>query len=304
MTTLAHGMTAAPSKMLLRGTVTVALWLLGTSACSGKPGVIFETNSKYNHIYVTEDHNGVRSLYFDDGSACQSEIDPGRPQRLRLAYTRAAMSGLALVPNPKRALFVGLGGGAMPMYLRHLYKDLVMDVVEIDPVVVEVARTYFGYRQDARIHTHVGDGRTFVEQRGPAYDLIVLDAFSDDGVPYHLTTVEFLRAVKARLAPSGVVVANVWSSSRYFRPMLRSYAHVFAELHLVRAGHTSGRIILALGTARELDEYDIRKLAGELHRTVKLGFDLPNFLTVAFDRVPKLGPGKVLRDRRPPTGTR
>jgi spermidine synthase len=57
-------------------------------------------------------------------------VFPGRPTHLELAYTQVAMIGPALTPRNGRILFVGLGGGAMPMYTR-----AIMPVVDTKPIV-------------------------------------------------------------------------------------------------------------------------------------------------------------------------
>ncbi len=50
--------------------------------------------------------------------------------------------------------------------------------------------------EDGRLRAWVQDGRTFIEQSREKYDLILLDAFGSDSIPWHLTTREFLEAVR------------------------------------------------------------------------------------------------------------
>ena len=103
---------------------------------------------------------------------------------------------LALVAQPQRVLVVGLGGGSLPSLLRKHFPRLVIDVVDIDPVVVEVAKKFFGFREDAAMRVVVDDGRHYLQQYRDRYDIIFLDAFGDESTPYDLTTLEFLQSMR------------------------------------------------------------------------------------------------------------
>ena len=101
-----------------------------------------------------------------------------------------------------------LGAGTFPRIASRVAPEVSLHSVEIDPVVVDIARKYFFYQESDRLTTTVEDGRVFLSRPGPAYDLIVLDAFNAQGVPFHLTTREFFEVVRQRLAPEGVFAAN------------------------------------------------------------------------------------------------
>lgn len=208
------------------------------------PGVLFEGDSPYNHLLVDQDGQGVRRLYFEKHGAVQSAILPGRPLELELPYSRAAMLSLAMVPEPKRVLILGLGGGAMPMFLRALYPTAEIEIVDIDPGVVKVARDYFGFKEDRRMKAVVADGRAHVEASKPGWDLIFLDAYGKGEIPRHLATLEFLRNVRGKLAPGGLVVGNVWEpdSNPLYARMVRTYAEAFPELCVLVVPGSGNRI--------------------------------------------------------------
>src|SRR5712691_10709106 len=188
----------------------LAVVALCALACAAQT-VIYEKPSRYNTIIVTEDHSGLRTLLFESGGSRQSVVKPGDPDHLELPYARVALAGLALCEEPRRILVVGLGGGTLPMFLRKHYPNAAIDVAQIDPDVVDVAKKFFGFREDERMQVHVGDGRRFIENvRQPQYDVIYLDAFGAYNVPEHLATQEFLRAVRRAVVPSGVAIGNVW----------------------------------------------------------------------------------------------
>ena len=139
----------------LYAAVFAALPVLGCTAQT----VIHEKASSYNTIIVTEDHKGMRTLLFERGGGRQSVVKPGDPDHLELPYARTALAGLALCEEPRRMLVVGLGGGSLPMFLRAHYPAATIDVAEIDPDVVDVAKRFFGFREDERMRAQVGDGR-------------------------------------------------------------------------------------------------------------------------------------------------
>lgn len=260
--------------------------------------VIFDDESAFGRVRVVEDASGLRSLYMGAGRARQSAVFPGRPKHLEIAYTRAAMVGLALTPSDGRILFVGLGGGAMPMYTRQVMPEAHIDVVEIDPMIVDVAQRYFGFRPDSQLVVHTGDGRAFIEQEAApgSYDLIVLDAFSDDEIPFALTTVQFLEAVRTRLSPGGIVASNLWSSQGEYFPMLATYDLVFGQVHLVRVGRGSQRILVASAGTQRLDRSALVEASRLLAERADLGFDLASLVRRGYERPPKVAVA-VLEDR-------
>ncbi len=241
-----------------------------------RPRTLFAAHSDFNRIAVQEE-DGRRNLLFEPSLAIQSSVRLGHPLDLQLAYTRAAMVAMAAHPAPRRVLVVGLGGGAMPMFLRAAYPDLAIDVAEIDPLVVRVAGEFMGFREDARLRVHVGDGRRLIEQGRERYDVIFLDAYGPSDIPVSLTTVEFLRAVRARLTGVGLVAGNVWSPrfNDLYEAMHQSYRAAFGgQLCVLDAEGSGNRIFLARADGAPLDFAAIARRAQALTREKALPFDL------------------------------
>lgn len=265
------------------------------------PRLLFEGESDFQPVRVVERADGLRSLY-TAGRSRQSALYPGRPLHLEITYTRVGMIGLALVPEDARILFVGLGGGAMPRYTHHVLPEASIDVVEIDPLIVDVAQRWFGFRPDARLRVHTADGRAFIEDAEPAsWDLIVLDAFAEHGIPYALTTRQFLEAVSSRLAPRGVVVSNIWSSARAYRSMLATYQAVYGDVQLVRVPGRAQRIVVSGPGAAGLGRTGLIRAAEDLAARVELGFDLRGLVAREYEALPRVR-AEVLEDRVGLTG--
>lgn len=238
--------------------------------------VLYEKQSAYSTVVVTDEGGGLRALRFGRDGVRQSLVKLGDPEYLALPYARTVMTGLALCDEPRRILVVGLGGGTLPAFLRKRYPEAEIDAVEIDPEVVYVAKQYLGFREDARMRVHVADGRKFIEDVARPYDAIFLDAFGSDAVPPHLTTREFLGAVRRAVAPGGVVIGNVWAreSNRLYDSMVRTYRDVFDELFVVRASGSGNRILLALPRKEALTREEIVRRARVVSESKGFTFDL------------------------------
>ena len=276
----------------------VALFAIGGLARAAET-VLYDKPSKYNNIIVTEDEEGLRVLRFEKGGARQTIAKPGHPQYLGFAYTKVAFVGLALAQETQRMMIVGVGGGTMPVFLRHYYPKAEIDAVDIDPDVVHVAKKYFGLREDERLKVHVGDGRAFVEAAREPYDVVFLDAFGTRNVPPHLTTVEFMRAVRRAVKPSGVVVWNIWGrvSNPLYDSMVRTYQEVFEDIILLDVPGTTNKILFGLPRKHELDRAQLIRLARKVGQARGFEFDLGDIDAAQFHLLSaKEGNGRVLRD--------
>lgn len=284
---------------LLASFMLLALLAL-TGLASAADKVLYEKVSAFNNIIVTEDESGLRVLRFEKNGARQSIAKPGDPAYLGFAYTKVSFVGLALAAEePRRIMIVGLGGGTMPMFLRHYYPNATIDVVDIDPDVVHVAKEYFGFREDAKLRAHVDDGRKFVESAREPYDVIFLDAFGARTVPPHLTTVEFMRAVKRAVGPDGVVIGNIWGrpANPLYDSMVRTYQEVFEELFILDVPGTTNKILLALPRKQPLDRIELIQLARKTGAAKRFGFDLAAIEDDQFTYSSRKGKaGRVLRD--------
>jgi spermidine synthase len=210
--------------------------------------VLFEVPAAFGDLSVTESSDGRRSLWFGRGRVCQGVVDLGRVDCSGMPYVAVALAGLTL-PNALRdVLAVGLGAGVLPRFLHAYVSEATIDVVEIDPVVVDVAERFFEFERDDRLHVHVADGRQFIADSTRLHDAIVLDGYGLHEVPTHLSTREFLAAARAALRPGGVVVANVWgdSSCHFYECTLATYCDVFAQVYVLDVVTLANKIVLAL----------------------------------------------------------
>lgn len=284
------------------------MWLgLALGACGGtRPPaahtgevVVTERVSPNYTVFVIEDAEGVRRLRFERDGVDQSAVVIGDPDQLVFQYMRGLIAAFALRPEPERVLIVGLGGGTLPMFLRHHLPHAHIDMVEIDPVVLDVAKKDLGFHEDAELVVHIADGRKFIEDATETWDVIVLDAYGADEIPPALATRPFYEAVRKRLAPGGLVAANVWSeqANPKYRPMLRTFEAVFPEVHVIAPARSESRIVIALGAPEHLTVEDMTARAMVLRKIWKLRFDLPVLVRRGHAGPDELPPGgTVLED--------
>ncbi len=251
--------------------------------------ILYEKPSAYSNIIVTENDEGLRTLLFERNGARQSVIKVGDPDHIELPYARVMSVGLALVQRPRRVLIVGLGGGTIPSFLHKHYPRTRIDVVDIDPAVIDVARRFFGFREDATLRAYAADGRRFIEECREPYDMIYLDAFGTDNGPYALTTQEFLQSVRRAVTPDGVVLGNIWSrgSNPLYDSMVRTYQEVFDDLYLFDVQGAGNKIVLALPRKAQLDRDALAERGRSVSRQNRFRFDLGELIQSGYQHPTK-----------------
>ena len=225
--------------------ILAALAMLGVANTHAQE-LIHSERSLYREVLVYQD-GAERCMCFTQKCRIgrQTCMNTKAPERFVMNYTQMMMSALFVNPQPRSILIVGLGGGTLPRALAQVLPTAKIDVVEIDPAVVRVAKRFFLFAPDARTSVIEADGRVFVkralrEQR--QYDLIMLDAFDHEYIPEHLLTKEFLEEIEALLSPHGVLAANTFSSSRLYDHESVTYAAVFGPFYNLKRDN---RVILA-----------------------------------------------------------
>lgn len=203
--------------LLMRKNVASALVILAallfiTPPSAPSPTIIWSGESAYNWIAVLEG-KGYRLLALNDAQFFQTIEKVG--SRSSGFYLDEFALGPVIVPA-KNLLVLGMGAGGSIKASRAVAPDLEVDAVEIDPEVVRVAQEFFALpKNDARLHIHIADARPWLAQHAEKRDIIHIDLFQGGPyVPFYLTTVEFFELVHSRLADRGVLIVNVYDTSK------------------------------------------------------------------------------------------
>jgi spermidine synthase len=252
--------------------------------------ILYEKDSLYHHIVVTDD-DSLRTLRFD--RLRQSALDLKDPFRMVFHYTQYLHLAMAFHDHPQRALFIGLGGGSAPRRFHRDYPTLQIDVAELDPEVVRVAKNFFMFQEDDRMKVQAVDGRIFLQKTPQHYDLIVLDAYYADAIPFHLTTREFLTELKAKLSPSGIVVSNVigtvhGADSKLFRSILKTLETEFRQTYVFPVDEVANIIVIATQGNERLSKQEVIRRARRLEEEHKVQLPIERFAhSYVLDRIPQ-----------------
>jgi spermidine synthase len=201
--------------------------------------LIYEKESAYNYIQVIQ-VGTTTELILNEGHAIHSVYDSnsnlthGYWDYLLLADTfRPAQTTAAM---PRSAAFLGFAAGTSARQYRLAFGDQVdITGVEIDPVILAAGHRYF-HLDDARAHEVVADARYWLDTQAGHYDVVLLDAYRQPYIPFHLTTREFFQQVSAHLNPGGAVAVNVGRTATDYRlvgALASTMAAVFPSVFLI-----------------------------------------------------------------------
>lgn len=228
--------------------------------------VVFERDSPFHHVTVV-DRGRTRSLYFKHAEV-QSTMSLDDPYEGAAEYTDYFHLPMLLAAEARRVLFVGLGGGSAPKRFVRDYPQVTVDAVELDPLVVEVARRYFGVEPGPRLRIATADGRAFVKRSRATWDVVGIDAYTTNAygstLPAHLVTREFFEELSERMAPEGWLAMNVAAPphSPIARAIGRTLLAVFPR-QLVFHGGTGNTLFLASKSERHVKREELVALASE-----------------------------------------
>ena len=219
------------------GAAGVLVFLVGPGIAKA-PGpagtLLFEKETAYHRIRVV-DQGLRRALYFDKLLQGFAPVRPGVV--LGLGVTDGLALSFAFTPDAKSVVVIGLGAGMLPTLLAARAPSIATTSIEIDPEVIEIASKYFAFAPDANDRVIVGDGRRELERQVDRADVIVVDAFYSDSIPFHLVTKEFDALCFRKLGPNGVLAVNFGGAltgvrNQLFWAGVRTLGEVFPRVYI------------------------------------------------------------------------
>jgi spermidine synthase len=221
-------------------------------------GQIFETESAYNYIQVLE-QDGYRYLRLNEGQGVHSIYHPED-----MAYEGTWMQFIAApffnappygVENIENMAIIGLAGGTIARQATEVYGQIRIDGFEIDPVIINVGRQYFGMTMP-NLNAFAQDGRWGLDNSDIAYQIIAVDAYRPPYIPWHLTTREFFRITREHLTEDGVLAVNVGRAPNdrsLIDAMVSTILAEYPSVHVMDVPGTFNSVVYATNQPSTID---------------------------------------------------
>ncbi|QNM98420.1 hypothetical protein [Chitinimonas koreensis] len=190
--------------------------------------------------------DGTLSLHFEP-SIVQSQMNLETPDLLVLNYTQAMMGFLLLQPAPARMCQIGLGGGSLAKFCYRYLPGTDLDVVEINPDVIALRDRFRVPKDDARFRVVPGDGAEHVESMRDRYDTLLVDGFTEHGLPTALSTRAFYQGCHDALCTGGVLVVNLAAGDGMPAHLIDRIHRVFrGQIAVVQAEDSWNVVVFAM----------------------------------------------------------
>ena len=281
--------------VLILGTTGI---LVGQYSGEGRK-IIYDKNSVYYRIVVFDKDN-LRYLVFGN-NVHQTVMDKSNPDRIVFEYAKTLISSIYLQNNRSHALLVGLGGGALVKFFKRYLPNTKTDVSEIDPMVIDVAKKYFQTEFNHNIKAYAYDGRIFIRRVQKKYDIVMLDAYNSDYIPFHLMTKEFFTEIKNKMTPNGVVYQNIWTSNKLMVRLLNTLKSLFKYVYVAPGVKTSNAIIYASDAKPDFSQQSINRAFTEFKKNkLNYEFGFVESLRRYKEHTGRFQPSLVLTDEHAP----
>lgn len=255
--------------------------------------IVADVESKFSHIRVRQ-NGGVATMLFvrDTGQeVVETIVNLDRPDALQSGYTRAMFLSYIFQERPTRVLLVGLGGGAMVHFLRRYDPDVIVDVVEIDPEVIAIAKQFFQVQEDAHLRIIAADAADYLETTNERYDVIYVDAFQkpsantdSTGVPFELKAARFYKNCRGATTRDGVLMFNV-NDHAGLREDLAAIRAALRDIYVVRVAESSNYVVAAPNAGSLLSKARFLRQTEKLDARFRATFSFAKTVSTVF--VPK-----------------
>ncbi len=223
--------------------------------------LIYEDESAYNYIQVVR-WGAANVLLLNEGQGLHSIYYPEYPDYLQTGGTWDHFLAAPFFNAPPfgpddvtSMAMVGLAGGTTSKQYTMVFGPIPIDGIEIDPVIAEVGRDYFGMNEP-NLNVIIQDGRYALAHSPRTYDVIVVDAYRLPYIPWHLTTREFFQEVYNHLTARGAVAINVGrtvNDRRLIEALTGTMGSVFPSVHVIDVPDTCNSIVVATVQPTESD---------------------------------------------------
>ncbi|MBO6548223.1 MAG: fused MFS/spermidine synthase [Rhizobiales bacterium] len=239
-----------------------------------------KVESPYNTIYIYKQTPYI-TLAFGHKSRryVESRRNPNDLTELPVEYTKSFTIGLAYPKNLKSFLMIGMGGGSTSWYLHKALPKAKVVAVELDPEIIRLSRKYYGFKENGKQSENFIiselDGRMHILRKKQKHDIIFVDAYRGQFVPFHLMTKEFFKLAKKRLSKGGVMVQNIEPSTMLYDSAIATISSVFDHVDVYRGG---GNIVAIAYDGEKKPIESVIDKATELQETHNFRYALPDLI--------------------------
>ncbi|XP_020526413.1 methyltransferase-like protein 13 isoform X2 [Amborella trichopoda] len=220
------------------------------------------------------------------------------------ALISSALENMALARTMVNTFIIGLGAGLLPMFLHKHFPLMDIEVVELDPIVLDLARNHFDFIEDIHLKVQIADGIKFVREMTTASTLsnrddtsgndiyceanlpslqgskgphiLIIDADSADlstGLtcpPADFTEKSFLLSVKEALSSEGLFIINLVSRSSSIHEMVVSRLKtVFSHIFFLEIEEDVNKVLFVLPKEPCIEGDHLMEAAGRLEKLLK-----------------------------------
>ncbi len=207
---------------------TSATSISATNACI-KPFVYDEADSKSLHFTINE---------------LQSRMRISHPIELELAYTKTMMGFVVLNRHPRSIAMIGLGGGSLAKFCRHVLPQANFIAIEINPHVIALRNEFHIPKNSDLFRVIEADGAEYVHRVKGSLDVLLVDSYDYQGQPAELCSEKFYEGCREALTANGVLAVNFHEDHPRYETFIDRLATVFEGKVVEVSANKDGNVIV------------------------------------------------------------
>jgi spermidine synthase len=149
----------------------------------------------------------------------------------------------------ENVLVLGMGGGSVVQTIRDSFHSTAfIELIEIDPEIIRIARDEFRIQNCANINIVNADALQYVKACGNKFGVIIVDLFIIDEVPASFVSASFISAICRLLKPAGMVIFNTMHDTMdpaVFENMKKAFITLGFSVKILELVENSNDVIIA-----------------------------------------------------------
>lgn len=201
-------------------------------------------DTEQGYIEVRENQK-YRWMCFDK-SVFQTLINKAIPYEPTLGHMPLLLKGIEMIKSPKKALIMGLGGGALIHCISHQYPDLKLTAVEISEAVISLAKEFFFLQSlEAKLDIINDDINHYLNKNKNRFDIAFVDMYISGKMPKFYFKSDFHQKISNQLYKKGVAVYNLLcDDEQAFLTIVKCIRKIFSNRTLCIAVENYHNILL------------------------------------------------------------